>query len=265
MSLLSEERRRELHHGLALVLEADEAPAPERLVEHFRHAGEPTRAGHYAARAGDAAREALAFGRAASWYKLSLELGVAGERTQQLLRVRLAEVLENAGHAHEAARHYLEAAEAEPEPEIALDLRRRAAGALLSSGHVEEGQRVLVAVLGAVGLASPSSDGLALAALLYQRARLRLRGLAFEERSASASSSAALLKLDAVSVAAAGYTRRDFVRGSVFASMELRMALDCGEITRVGRALGSEILYAATEGVKQRARGVAGGARGAAA
>jgi hypothetical protein len=247
-------RAAELHERIGEELEAVASTDPEQLAEHFHRGNHREKARRYARLAGDSARAALAFARAARWYGLAFELSDASDPATQGLRIDLAEALENAGHAYQAAEHYLSAAATESDDDAALELRRRAAGQLLGSTHTDEGLAVLEEVLHAVGLKSPNTTAGAVASLLWDRAALRLRGLDFVERSASEVKRADLQRIDAVAVAAAGFTRSDFLRGAVFACKELRLALEAGEITRIGRALGSELLFVANEGVSQAER-----------
>ncbi|HEY3498455.1 MAG TPA: protein kinase [Polyangiaceae bacterium] len=244
---LAPARAAELHRGMALALEREPSAESDRLAEHFRRGGEPERAGIYAERAGDTARAGLAFTRAASWYALALDLASAADPRRRRLRIALAEALEDAGQARDAALHYQSAAAEADDPTVALDLRRRAASQLLGSGHADEGTAVLNEVLRAAGLDSPSTTAGALLGLVWERAALTTRGLAPAARS-SAASPAELLRVDALAAAASGYMRCDFIRGAMFASKELRFALATGDVTRVARGLANEIVYAANEG-----------------
>jgi hypothetical protein len=244
---LPPQRAAMLHRGIALALEQEPSAESDRLAEHFRRGGDPERAGVYAERAGDTARAGLAFTRAASWYALALDLAAQSDPRRRRLRIALAEALEDAGQARDAALHYQAAADEADEPMAALDLRRRAASQLLGAGHAEEGAQVLNQVLRAAGFKSPETTAGAVAGLLWERAALATRGLGLPRREARATH-AELLRVDALAAAASGYLRCDFIRGAMFASKELRYALKSGEVTRVARGLANEILYAANEG-----------------
>jgi hypothetical protein len=251
---LDEARAAELHERIGEALEAEAATDPEQLAEHFHRCKNLEKARRYARLAGDAARSGLAFARAARWYGLAFELTQPSDPGRRTVRIDLAEALENSGRAYQAAQHYLAAASEEEDADLALDFRRRAAGQLLGSAHSDEGLAVLEEVLRAVGLKGPKSTAGAVAGLVWDRMALRLRGLDFKERAAAEVKRTDLQRIDAVAVAAAGYTRSDFLRGAMFACKELRLALDAGEITRIGRALGSEVLFVANEGVSQSER-----------
>src|SRR5262249_42905137 len=123
---LPADARQKLHRRLALALESSPREESEALALHWEGAGGSERAGACAARAAALAAEALAFDRAASLYRRSLELRPdVGEHTRKL-RMSLAEALANAGRGAEAARAYLEAAEGDSGAQ-ALDARRKAA------------------------------------------------------------------------------------------------------------------------------------------
>src|SRR6185312_837605 len=93
-------------------------------------------------------------------------------------RLRLGDALANAGRGAEAAAVYL-AIVPEVSPVEALDLRRRAADHLLRSGHVDEAMAHYGVVMKAIGMEMPESPRAALAAFLFRRAHVRLRGLHF--------------------------------------------------------------------------------------
>ncbi len=251
---LDSSRAAELHEQIGVALEAEAATDPEQLAEHFHRCRNLEKARRYARLAGDAARTGLAFARAARWYGLAFELSLGTDPQKKSLRIDLAEALENAGHARQAAEQYLIAATEEADATAALDYRRRAAGQLLGSAHMDDGLAVLDDVLRAVGLKNPGSTAGAVAALVWERMALKVRGLDFDARAESDVKRVDLQRIDAVAAAAAGYTRCDFLRGALFACKELRLALEAGEITRIGRALASELLFVANEGVAQTDR-----------
>lgn len=87
-----------------------------------------------------------------------------------------------AGRCYARENHvYLEAAQRAAEND-ALELKRRAAEQLLISGHIDDGKALLAEVLRAVGLSLPGGPRRALLSLAWQRLRLKLRGLGFQER-----------------------------------------------------------------------------------
>ncbi len=261
---LAKPELRRVHARVAHTLESNGVLDPERLAVHFREAGEPLKAAEYAERAGDAAYRALAFERAASWYGLALDPPVFDLRRQQLLRARLGDALTYAGRGAQAAQQFLLAARDSGRHE-AVELERRAAEQLLISGRRSEGLATLTKVLRRSGIAGPER-GPALLRLLWQRARLRLRGTEFAPRPAGSISPRILRRIDACGVAARTLVVREPVKGAIFGSLHLRLALDAGEPTRVVEGLATEIMYTATEGLRgqprvqrliARARGIA--------
>jgi hypothetical protein len=223
---------------LARVLEQSGAD-PEWRAVHFLGAGDRVTAGRYFAEAADVAAEALAFDRAARLYARALELREAHDETARLLRIRLGDALAQAGRAAEAAREFQTAAQG-CDLTLAQELRRRAALLLLSSGHIDAGLAALQEVLASVGLSLYRSPRRSFWGLIYQRLRLRLRGLRYRLRPASEIDKDDLARLDACGAAAAGLTMVDTIQGACFQSQTLRLALEAGEPARLVRALTLE-------------------------
>jgi predicted ATPase len=128
----------QIHRRLAQALEARGIDDPEALFEHYLGAGERVRAATNAAAAAKKAATALAFDRAAAFYRRALEL--ASARGAELLDLRrgLADALVNAGRPAEAAQAYLDVAEL-TSARHSLEFKRRAAAQLLMGGHINEG------------------------------------------------------------------------------------------------------------------------------
>ena len=82
----------------------------EALFEHYRGAGDAERASMQAVLAAEKASAALAFDRAASFYRHALELGPVRRPPARRWREGLAAALANAGRPAEAAEAYLRAA-----------------------------------------------------------------------------------------------------------------------------------------------------------
>src|SRR6185436_2884118 len=128
----------QLHRRLAQAIETRGIDDPESLFEHYMGAGERVRAATHAAVAARKAAEALAFDRAAAFYRRALDL--APGRGAELVEMKrgLAESLVNAGRPAEAAQAYLDLSQ-ETSATQGLDSKRRAAEQLLMGGHIEEG------------------------------------------------------------------------------------------------------------------------------
>ncbi|HKZ79592.1 MAG TPA: protein kinase [Pyrinomonadaceae bacterium] len=252
-SQLDKARVIQLHRRLAQAIEARGIDDPEALFEHYLGAGERTRAATHAAAAARRAASALAFDRAAGFYRRALELTPISGAELTEMKIGLAEALVNAGRPAEAADAYLELAE-----DIAtsrrLDFQRRAAEQLLMGGHIEEGLRVIASVLAAVGFSLPAGPKRALLSLVWNRLKIRLRGLQFTERDASQIPETDLFRIDICWAIAAGLGAVDLIRGADFQSRHLLLALRAGEPFRVARALAFETAQTASRGGATRKR-----------
>ena len=246
-----------LHRRLGEVLERAGLgeSEPDRVMYHFELAGDPGRAAPYAQRAAAQAERALAFEQAVDLYRAALRLGPAAPDQARNLRRNLAQALVNAGRGREAAETFLAVAEGAPASD-ALECQRRAAEQFLISGHAREGLQTLRQVLAALGIGLPGTPVRLLSALLWARVRIRLRGLAFTERDASAFSPAVLTRLDLCWSATVGLSMIDPLRGALFEARHMLLALRAGERSRVTRSLAAEAAHlASTEnGTSDRAR-----------
>jgi serine/threonine protein kinase len=245
---LGAEATRAHHLRLALAFETSRVADPEALATHWFGAGVTEKAAAYALTAATNADRALAFERAARLYGMALQLDNGAEpATRRGLQVRIGEALANAGHGADSARAFLEASTGGTASE-ALDLRRRAAEQLLRAGHINDGLRVTAQVLEAVDMHLATSPKRALASILLQRARLRLRGLAFRRREEAEVPPADLVKIDVCWSVALGLGIVDTIRGGDFQTRNLLLSLRAGEPRRVARAMAMEAMYAATAG-----------------
>ncbi|HLE61639.1 MAG TPA: AAA family ATPase, partial [Pyrinomonadaceae bacterium] len=252
-SQLDQTNIKQIHRRLAQTLESRGIDDPESLFEHYLGAGERVRASSHAAVAARKATAMLAFDRAAAFYRRALEFAPA--RGADLIEMKrgLADALANAGRPAEAAETYLELA-TDTSASRSLDFQRRAAEQLLMGGHIEEGLRVLRAVLSALGFSLPSGPKRALLSLSLRRLQIRLRGLDFIEREESTASASNLFRIDTCWAAAAGLGMVDLIRGADFQSRHLLLALRTGEPYRVARALAFEAAQTASRGARARKR-----------
>ncbi len=254
LARLSADGGRVLHERLAFALAAQPEPPSEQVARHFAEAGRSDLALPHAIAAADRATELFAFHRAVEMYRFALAIMGAGTpeaaQARIAMTIRLGEVLTYAGLGADAADAYLAAAAASDDaPAMALELRRRAALQLLTSGFFDRGHEVMQAVLDAVGLKMPKPGGAAIPTVLIGRARVRLRGLSFTPRAEHEVPPADLARIDACWAAVMGLGLVDPIRGAVFQAQHLSFALEAGEPFRVARALGSEALHSAAEGV----------------
>jgi hypothetical protein len=229
------EARRRWHRTLALALEATGDADPEALSVQWRGAGVPEKAARWALAAAREAADSFAFERAATLATAALDLLPADHPDAQRARVLSADALANAGRGPQAAARYLAAARRAPDGE-AVDLRRRAAEQLLRSGHIDEGLDVMRDVLAAVGLRVPRTPRLAVASLLWNKARLVVRGKGFTVRPAERVPAADLRRVDVCFSVTLGLSMVDVLRAADFQSRTLRLALDAGEPGRLARS-----------------------------
>lgn len=236
---LEKRRLTEIHLALAEALEHEPDPDPERLLVHYRGAGDLERAGECCVRAARRAAETLAFDRAAELFGLALHLlQASGADAGHLHRAR-AEALANAGRGYEAGQAYLLASDLLDDTSR-LDLRRRAAEHLLASGHTSEGQRVLREVLRALDVRAPTQRNAVLRGLMFRRARIRLRGLDFRPREAGDIEPKTLALIDTLWSASRGLTVTNIFEGAYFQAEHLLASLAAGERQRIVAALAHE-------------------------
>jgi hypothetical protein len=246
--------RRSWHEKLATALEATGDADPAALALHWRGAGAADKAAHFTLLAAQDAAASLAFERAAALARTALDLLPQGHRDVLRAQTLAGDALANAGRGPEAASHYLAAA-AIAGAEEAVDLRRRAAEQLLRSGHIDEGLDAMGDVLRAVGLHLPRTPRLAVASLLWNKARLLVRGRRFTLRPAESISSLELERVDACWSVTLGLSLVDLVRAADFQARTLRLALDAGEPGRLARSFAMASGFATHEGgmAKRRA------------
>ena len=245
-ALLADDERRQIHRHLAQAIEARGLDDPEALYEDYLAAGERDRAAVHAEAAARKATSALAFDRAALFYRHAIELMPDAPNVVDL-KIRLGDALANAGRPAEAAREFLDAAKATTSRR-ALELQQRAGAQLLTGGHIEEGLEVFRVVLETAGFKLAKGPKQALLSLILRRLWIRLRGLEFTERETSSIPEADLLRIDICWSVAAGLGVVDLIRGADFQSRHLLLALRAGEIYRVARAMAFEVTQTAARG-----------------
>jgi hypothetical protein len=245
-------RARSVHLRIANTLMAARVDDPEALFEHYRAAGEPEHASAHAAQAAQKAARALAFDRAAVFYREALELAPE-HGTNADWKEGLATALANAGRTAEAADVYIETAASVSVPQR-LELQRRAANQFLIGGHIDRGVHVMRTVLAAAGMRFPSGPRWALWSLLIHRARLGCRGLGFTERAAAEIPPVKLLRIDTCWSVMSGMAMVDNIRSLDFQTRYLLLALDAGEPYRIALAYAAEAAFHATRGRPGRAR-----------
>ncbi|MBI4509047.1 MAG: protein kinase [Deltaproteobacteria bacterium] len=253
LGCLSEEEKRSCHLDLARAFEASRHADPEVMAVHYKEAGHHELAARYAVQAGQKASQALAWGRAVRLFRMALDLGDSDARGTRSLRVALADALANAGNGPLAAEEYLAAAEGAPAAD-ALDLRRRAAQQLLVTGNLDKGIATLREILASEGMSYPKTPARALLTVLWRRVRIAIRGLRFQVQDSSRSSARDLARIDVCYHAGMSLGIVDHIRGNVFNTQGLLLALKAGEPERLVRFLVLESGFQVTPGRPAMAR-----------
>jgi eukaryotic-like serine/threonine-protein kinase len=248
---LSRERECEIHWRLAEAIRNRGIDDPEALFEHYLASGHTVQAAEQAAKAARRAMGALAFDRAARFFRHALELEGPGAAPPRLLLADLGEALANAGRPAEAADAFLNAKEGR-DPATALELQRRAAEQLLFGGHIDRGLQVFRDLLRAVGLTMATSRNRTLFNAGLRMIQLRLRGVRYVERKAEDLPLAQLLRMDVCGAVGVGLALVDTLVAFDFVARYLLMALDAGEITRVSRGMAWESGFVAIGGGRTR-------------
>ena len=249
VALLPEDELRDMHALLAMVLEGIPGADAELLADHFLAAGMEDRAAKYVLLAADHAAAAVAFDRAARLYRRALDLSFGDH---DVIRRRLGELLADAGRGSDAASMFLEVTPANPADE--LQLRRNAAQQLLFSGHVDEGLAVVRTILSSIDEPFPETRRETLFAFLKARLQLKLRGIRFRERPPAEIPAEVLLRVDTCRAVALGLSSVDTIRGAVFQTRYLLLALAAGDPERVAQALTMECGYSAVPGTRSEGR-----------
>ena len=253
VSALDPSVRQSCHRRLAVTLQAAGQARPDTLAVHFHGAGDLATAGDYYLVAADAAAGAMAFDRAAQFYRQARDLRQPVGRELSTLRAKLGSALANAGRGWEAAEEY-RAARADLAETAALELERLAGYQYCISGHVEEGRLALREALRRVGMTMYATPREALWPLLRDRALLRIRGMRFRARDSASLSPIALARIDALWSAATGLSQIDLVTAAAFQAQNLLLSLRAGEPSRAARALALEAISCALEGTDRRRR-----------
>jgi serine/threonine protein kinase len=233
---LSDETRRERHRALAEAYELFSLRDPDLLLVHLEAAGLPGRAAPYALLAAARAESALAFEHAARLYRTARGLkSWSGDELRAIDR-SLGDALASAGRGAEAADAFVAATEGDPDAARAAALRRRAAEELLQAGHVERGREAFRAALADLGTPMAPDGAAAIASLVWQKARMGVRGMRWKPRTTPVPEAAAA-RIDLCWSAARAFAFIDYLQAADLGTRSLRLALDAGDPGRVARAL----------------------------
>jgi serine/threonine protein kinase len=250
-SRLAPTQRREIHLRLAEVLERSQGE-PQTLLRHLEAAGEDRRAASYAKHAAALAHSALAFDQAAELYETALRLGRYSNEERGALRRSLADVLASAGRSTESAQEFLALAQSATGQER-FELLRFASAQLLAAGHLQRGIEILNEVMRPLGeeVLSPRQ---ALAAFVWHRVRLEVRGLTHTLIDEAAAAPKDLVRLDTYREIIQSVSMSLPVVGAAYSLKQLRLALRVGEPRRLSYALTGATAIFAMEGPGNIAR-----------
>ncbi len=249
---MPEVRRSTHHRALATALKG--TANNEQLAFHWRGAGEHGRAAEHAHAAAEEALARLDFDRAATLFRLALDLGSYDPELSCVILSVLGETLANAGRPAEAARVFKEACQ-NAGPAVRLELHRRTAEEFLRGGYMEEGLQEMEKVLATIGMCLARTPQRALFSLILRRVWLAFRGLGWRERAIADVPQRVLTRIDICWSVVVGLGFGDSIRGVDYIARHTLYALRAGHPLRVGRALTSEAIYLAAQD-SQRARRV---------
>jgi hypothetical protein len=131
-------------------------------------------------------------------------------------------------------------------PDKALECKQLAVSHLLRSGHFAQAQPLMHEVLGHMGASMPESEGAVLAALLWEGAKLKLRGMKYTPRSQPEPE--LLAQHDVLYAFGCGLQVYDLPRATLLGVRAMRCALDGGEPSRIVRTLCMAAINLAAEG-----------------
>jgi len=245
------EALKEHHRRLARVLEPLPGVDTEALAVHLLGAGENERAVAYAERAAEQAAAKLAFDQAIRLYKLAIEILGDASADARRVRVRLARTLERAARGVEAAQVYLVAAERARGSEK-MDLEREAAGQLLLTGHLDEGDAALGRILSAAGMRRPRTMFGAI--LWWAFYRFLLIATRVRERDTRDVRRVDHMRIEALHAVVLGFGLVNVVYSVCLQSRHLFLALRAGDRFQVLRAAGIEALDEAARGGREGRR-----------
>ncbi|HYQ14807.1 MAG TPA: AAA family ATPase, partial [Polyangiaceae bacterium] len=243
LQAMSEPRLEQAHTTLVHALNSLPGIEPQWLLSHYRGAKLYEQAKQYSVIMAEHSLAVLAFEHAASMYRAALELTDESSPDFAELNLKCADALAKAGRGAESAEAYLRAAQGAP-PERSFALLNAAVTQWIRAGHISEGVQSLRKTLELVGVSWPETAAAAILRLLQQRLIIRLRGLDYTLRAESEVSTKLLRKLDALNPAQTALGSFDYLRGAMFASIALPLALEAGEPKRLIVALASEAIYA---------------------
>jgi serine/threonine protein kinase/tetratricopeptide (TPR) repeat protein len=250
LSWLSPEELQDWHAHLAQIFQREEPPDPQRLLRHYRGAGNLPAAFEAALAAAETAEKALAFEQAARFYSEAIETNEADDVTESNLKLKQAEALAKAGRGYESAQCYLRIADS-PGQQDAIEMRRRAAEQLMRGGYLDEGIDLFADLLRSAGIHVPNARLESLIRMLVIRAYIRFRGLRWRERSEGEVPGVTLRKLDLLWSGAMALLSTDTIFGSYLQALHMLEALRAGEPFRLALSFGFAAIYESMGGTRE--------------
>jgi eukaryotic-like serine/threonine-protein kinase len=236
--------RSQIHQLVAQALEGRDDADPERLMHHWRAAGQNRRAVDYAFAAARRASDALEFHRAVELYQQALAEQLPAD-VERATRIELAEVLGFVGRPIAAAEEFLAATRGALR-EQSIDLRRRAALAYFTAGDIENGAALMADVTANLGLPAERKIGLVSGLFGRKPARFTAQGAFFERREPDQIALNDIVTLDSLATASIEMgviaPRRAFEAHTRF----LELSCNVGDSVRYARALGAEAVWKAS-------------------
>lgn len=240
------------HLAIADAYGVDDDVDPTFVIQHLEGSGQSDEAADAARRAAGRSYDALAFEQAAALTSKAIELSSNDKSRYELFKEH-AKALEHAGRA-DAAEAYLETAAEAPSRTHELEMKRRAAEQFLRSGRVIEGMRTLNEVLKAYEMVLPDSPQRAITETRVHRARLKKRGLGFDEKPRGKLDRDVVLQADACWSACVGLAMVDPLTAGIFSTRYLYLSLESGDPNRIARALAWELALLTSDGKPREER-----------
>jgi eukaryotic-like serine/threonine-protein kinase len=240
LARLSSERRAGIARNLALALTRELRADPADKARLWDEAGEAAEAALAYELSGNQALGGLAFVHAEQDYARALVLLGDATRDARFQRLSIARghALVGAGRSAEAARMFQQAAE-QAEGEEKVRLRIWTAQHMIQSAQVEEGLSAATKLLSELGLSLPKSDAAAKARIVYERTRVKVRGIKLGQRRTDAHER---LVLDALHGLSSPVRATAYLPGTALVTQYLRRALNAGDPIHSARALAYEAL-----------------------
>lgn len=249
---LSPERKQSCHAHLAATIARHPDVDFESLAVHQEGAQDFRSAGESYFFAGRKSAAALAFEHSVTLFRRAFELHPGFDDREHAYRIEFAEALANAGQGFESANQYLKVAERSPDGNR-RQLLESAATQYCVSGHSDAGRKLFGTILQDYGVKLRTHPVAVISSLLWQRFRLRMRGLKYTLRDPADVDPQLIEQIDHLWDAASGMS---FPEPVVTASLQTRgllLALKSGDPTRLIRSISWEAALNATTGPKGRA------------